>query len=71
MALKIIMYYPKTKKTRAAWETRVAKFHANYVAQYIEKLNCPSEQKRQLVDAVVKTVMENATERANEEGASP
>ena len=49
----------------------MAKFHANYVAQYIEKLNCPSEQKRQLVDAVVKTVMENATERANEEGASP
>ncbi len=44
-------------------ETRVAKFHAEYVAQYIEKMSCPTEQKLQLVDAVVKTILDEKGKR--------
>jgi hypothetical protein len=41
----------------------VAKFHAEYVAQYIEKLNCPTEQKIRLLDAVAKTILECIEEK--------
>ena len=42
---------------------RVAKFHAEYVAQYIEKLNCPTEQKLRLLDAVVQTILDRSIEK--------
>ena len=32
---------------------RVADVHADMVRQYIKKLNCPSEQKVQLLDAII------------------
>ncbi len=32
---------------------RVAGVHADMVRQYIKKLNCPSEQKVQLLDAII------------------
>ncbi len=56
--IEIIVHYPKTATKQAELETRVAKFHAEYVAQYIEKMSCPTEQKLQLVDAIVKTILD-------------
>jgi hypothetical protein len=41
----------------------VAKFHAEYVAQYIEKLNCPTDQKLKLLDAVAQTILEESEEK--------
>ena len=35
---------------------RVAGVDANMVNQHIKKLNCPSDQKVQLLDAVIKSV---------------
>ena len=43
--MKIIVHYPETPEKQAQFDARVAKFHAEYVAQYIEKLNCPTDQK--------------------------
>jgi len=40
----------------------VAKFHAEYVAQYIEKLNCPTEQKLKLIDAIAQTILDGCEE---------
>ena len=34
-------------------ERRVAEVHADMVTQYLNKLNCPSQQKLQLLDAVI------------------
>lgn len=34
---------------------RVAGVHADMVSQHMKKLNCPSEQKVQLLDAVIKS----------------
>ena len=58
MAIKIIVHYPETLEQQARLEARVAKYHAEYVAQYIEKLNCPIEQKLKLLEAVTQTIME-------------
>lgn len=60
MAIKIIVYYPETAEKQAQFDARVAKFYADYVVQYIEKLNCPTEQKRKLLDAVAQTIMEES-----------
>ena len=56
--MKIIVYYPETPETQADLDARVMKFHSEYVAQYIENLNCATEQKLRLLDAVSKTVLE-------------
>ena len=63
ISLKIIVHYPETPEKRDLFHARVAKFHAEYVAQYIEKLNCPTEQKLKLLDAVVQTVLEESEEK--------
>ena len=62
ISLKIIVHYPETPEKQAEFDARVAKFHAEYVAQYIEKLNCPTEQKLKLLDAVAQTIMEQTEE---------
>ena len=58
--MKIIVHYPETPAKQAQFDARVAKFHAEYVAQYVEKLKCPTEQKLKLLDAVAQTIMEQA-----------
>jgi hypothetical protein len=61
--MKIIVHYPETPEKQAQFDVRVAKFHAEYVAQYIEKLNCPTDQKLKLLDAVAQTVLEGSEEK--------
>ena len=63
ISLKIIVHYPETPKKQAEFDARVAKFHAEYVVQYIEKLNCPTDQKLKLLDAVAKTILEGAEKK--------
>jgi hypothetical protein len=58
LAIKIIVHYPETPEKQAQFDARVAKYHAEYVAQYIERLNCSTEQKLKLLDAVAQTIME-------------
>ncbi|MBQ8268115.1 MAG: hypothetical protein IJZ24_00345 [Clostridia bacterium] len=61
--MKIIVHYPETSEKQAQFDARVAKFHAEYVVQFIEKLNCPTEQKLKLLDAVAQTIMEQTEEK--------
>ena len=61
--MKIIVHYPETPEKQALFDARVAKFHAEYVAQYIEKLNCPTDQKLKLLDAVAQTILEGSEEK--------
>ena len=56
--MEIIVHYPETPEKQAKFDARVAKYHAEYVAQYIEKLCCPTKQKLKLIDAIVETIME-------------
>lgn len=46
----------------AELNTLVAKFHAQYVADYVSKLPCPIEQKLELIDAIAQTILDNVNE---------
>ena len=37
--MEVIVYYPETPEKQALFDMCVAKFHADYVANYIEKLH--------------------------------
>ena len=54
--MKVIVHYPETPEKQALFDARVAKFHAEYVVRYIEKLNCSTAQKLKLLDAIAQTV---------------
>ena len=54
--INVIVHYPKTVEGQRELAERVAGVHANMVNQHIKKLNCPSDQKVQLLDAVIKSV---------------
>ena len=49
----MIVHYPKTEAGKRELAERVADVHASLVNQTIKKLNCPSEQKVQLLDAII------------------
>lgn len=49
----MIVHYPKTEAGKRELAERVAGVHASLVNQTIKKLNCPSEQKVQLLDAII------------------
>ena len=55
-----MVHYPETTEKQALFDTRVAKFHIEYVAQYVEKLTCSTDQKLRLLDSVAQTIMEEA-----------
>ena len=59
------MHYPKTPEKMAELNTLVAKFHAQYVADYISKLSCPIEQKLELIDAIAQTILDNRKKNSN------
>ena len=57
--MEIFVHYPDTLEKQEQLDARVAKFHAEYVAQYIDHLKCPMEQKLKLIDAIAQTVQNN------------
>lgn len=52
--------YPNTEEGRSELARRVAGVHADLVNRYIQKLNCPSQQKLALLDAVIQSGQKNA-----------
>ena len=64
VAIKIIVYYPETQEKQTMFDECMAKFHAEYVAQYIEKLNCSLNQKLKLIDAVAQTILKGSEKNA-------
>ena len=69
--IHVIVHYPKTEEGKRELARRVASVHADMVCQFIQKLNCPSEQKEQLFDAVIETAKKDmaAKERATRKKA--
>lgn len=53
--INIIVHHPKTIEGQRELAERVAGVHASLVNQHIRKLDCPSDQKVQLLDAVIKS----------------
>ena len=53
--IKVVVHYPKTKEGWDELGKRVATAHANYVIEKIDRLNCPTWQKLELLQAVIDT----------------
>ena len=62
--INVIVHYPKSEEGKRELAERVASVHASLVNQHIKKLNCPSDQKVQLLDAVIKS---SSIEKADEQ----
>lgn len=59
--IHIIVHYPETIEGQHELAERAADVHADLVNQSIKNLNCPSAQKLQLLDAVIKSVSAEKT----------
>lgn len=53
--IEVVVHYPKTKEGWDELGKRVATAHANYVIAKIDRLNCPTWQKLELLQAVIDT----------------
>lgn len=53
--INVIVYYPKTEEGKRELSLRAANVHADMVNQYIKKLDCPTEQKEQLLDSIIRS----------------
>ena len=51
--INMIVHFPSSEKGKRELANHVADVHALMVNQSLKKLNCPSHQKTQLVDAVI------------------
>ena len=54
--MEVIVHYPKDSEKKKELETSVSKLRAEFIIDYINKLNCPYEQKLRLADAVARRV---------------
>lgn len=50
--MEVIVHYPTDSEKKKELETSVSKLRAEFIIDYINKLNCPYEQKLRLADAV-------------------
>lgn len=62
--IQVIVYYPKTEAGKEELARRVSDVHATAVNQRLKSLNCPTSQKLELLDAVIKTKKTESRERA-------
>jgi len=62
-AIELIVHYPATPEAEAELDRRAAKLHAQYVAQYVDQLQCPTGQKLKLIDAVANSILERSRQQ--------
>ena len=53
--INMIVYYPKSVEGNKLLAQRVAQVHADSIIDRIKRLNCPSNQKTELLNAVMNT----------------
>ena len=61
--INLIVYYPQTPEGQEELAKRADEVHANVVTQHIKQLNCPTDQKLKLLDAVIQTAKTNSREQ--------
>lgn len=54
--IHVIVHQPETAEGQHELARHVAEIHADAVGHKIQELNCPAEQKKQLWDAIMKSV---------------
>ena len=58
--MEVFLIMPTTPEGKAKLSKELAKFHAEQALKIVQKLPCSTEQKLELVDAVVKHLKEQA-----------
>ncbi len=61
--INLIVYYPKTEEGKEELARRVSDVHAAAVNQRLKSLNCPTNQKQELLDAVIETAKKRSREQ--------
>ncbi len=51
--IQLVVHWPETEEGKRELARRAADVHADFVLSAIQKLNCPAEQKRELLRAVM------------------
>ena len=60
--IHIIMHFPTSEKGKYELGNRVSDIHASTVTQRLKSLNCPTQQKLDLLDAIIATVKAQSRE---------
>ena len=61
--INLIVYSPETEEGQTELAKQIANLHAAAVTQHIKLLNCPTNQKLALLEAVLNTVKERSREQ--------
>ena len=51
--VNLVVHFPSTEAARQELSKRVAQVHAESVITYIKRLNCPADQKLQLLNTII------------------
>ena len=62
--VRIVVHYPKPAEGRRTLAQRMAGVHADWVCEKLKKMNCPADQKVQLLNAVVDTAKRKTLDQA-------
>lgn len=60
--VNIVMHFPTSEKGKAELARRVSDVHASAVNQQLKLLNCPTQQKLDLLNTIIKTVKARSRE---------
>ena len=61
--INLIVYYPKTEEGKEELARRISDVHAAAVNQRLKSLNCPTNQKLDLLEAVIETTKQKSREQ--------
>lgn len=61
--INLIVYSPKTEAGKEELARRVSDVHAGGVTQRLKSLTCPTQQKLDLLDAIMETVKKRSREQ--------
>jgi hypothetical protein len=56
-----MIHYPNTEEAKLELAKHVAQVHAESVSTYIKHLNCPANQKLQLLNAIIATAQQEVS----------
>lgn len=52
--MRLIIHYPDTAEKEKELEKQVSAFHAKAVIDFIQNLPCPQEEKKELIEEIIK-----------------
>jgi len=59
--LNILVYYPVEKEKQQELQRRIAAVHSSAIAKYIERIRCPTEQKKEIVARLLRERQKKGT----------